>query len=316
MRFNTNEFGNFSEKDWFCPICRKVEGAMGACPEHGIPRVPVAYWYKAGGDIDKIPFAKDEIIHFNKYSSTARLYGHSPIIGLAKKIRTALEIEAYQLKQYILGRPAKAFIDIPGLSDEALKELFEFTTTQVKVNPNYIPMVSSQGSSKSGMKVIPLMPSIDDLGMMPYLEKVDRDVNAAYGVSPLAVADLSGVGGLNAEGEQITMMDRTIRGTQQVLEQGFFKPLLELLGIDDWEITYNDIDERNEAQYLANLETKARIIAAYDQVGLSFDIDEDGELIFPSRQEMEVEVVPVEGVKPRAPATSPAAAVPELPAET
>ena len=53
---------------------------------------------------------------------------------------------------------------------------------------------------------------------------------------PLAMGDTAGIGGLNAEGEQITMMDRTIMETQAVIEEGFFKPLLKLMNVKDWEV--------------------------------------------------------------------------------
>lgn len=63
---------------------------------------------------------------------------------------------------------------------------------------------------------------------------------------PLAMGDTAGIGGLNAEGEQITMMDRTIMETQAVIEEGFFKPLLKLMNVKDWEVKFTPINEDNE----------------------------------------------------------------------
>ena len=98
---------------------------------------------------------------------------------------------------------------------------------------------------------------------------------------PLAVGDVSGVGGLNAEGAQLSMMDRTISETQQILVEGFFNPLIKLLKITDWTVVFNDIDERNEQQHLANLQTKANVIASFQAVGITVDLDEEGELVLP-----------------------------------
>ena len=98
---------------------------------------------------------------------------------------------------------------------------------------------------------------------------------------PLAVGYTTGVGGLNAEGEQLSMMDRTIIETQRIVEQGLFIPLFERLKITDWEFKLNDIDERNEQIYLANLRQKADIIAAFQSVGITLDLDEEGEILFP-----------------------------------
>ena len=277
MRFNTDNFGKFQDQDFFCPSCRKTASGT-ACIECGTTLELIAYTFESPeGDI---PFARDEIIHFNKYSSTARLYGQSPIIGLSKKVETALAIEAYQNKLFRLERPPKGFLDIPNLDETALNRLGEYIAEETRRNPNFVPIISS-GEGQSGAKFVTIMPSQSELGMIPFMDKINSDINASYGVMPLAVGDVSGVGGLNAEGEQLSMMDRTIAETQQILVKGFFDPLLDLLKITDWEIVFNDIDERNEQLYLANLRAKADVIAAFQGVGITVDLDEEGELILP-----------------------------------
>ena len=277
MRFNTDRFGKFQDTDYFCPECRETRSGT-ACADCGCSLELIAYTFEdAEGDI---PFARDEIIHFNKYSSTARLYGQPPIVGLIKKIETALAIEAYQNKMFRLERPPKGFLDIPNLDENALNRLGEYIADETRRNPNFVPIISS-GDGSSGAKFVPVMPNIGESGMIPYLDKINADINAAYGVMPLAVGAVSGVGGLNAEGEQLSMMDRTIDETQRMLQEGLFKPLLELLKITDYEIIFNDIDERNEQQYLTNMRTKADIIAAFQAVGITIDLSEDGDLVFP-----------------------------------
>ena len=117
--------------------------------------------------------------------------------------------------------------------------------------------------------------------MLPYLEKINNDINSAYGVMPLAMGDTAGIGGLNAEGEQITMMDRTIMETQAVIEDGFFKPLLKLMNVTDWELKFNPINEDNEQMELSNLTQKLEIIRGFQELGITIDMDENGELILP-----------------------------------
>ena len=277
MRFNTDRFGKFQTENRFCPTCRKTANGT-ACSECGTKLELIAYTFEdPEGDI---PFARDEIIHFNKYSSTARLYGESPIIGLSKKIETALAIEQYQNKLFRLERPPKGFLDIPNLDETALNRLGEYIAEETRRNPNFVPIISS-GEGQSGAKFVTIMPNQAESGMLPYMEKINQDINSAYGIMPLAVGDVSGVGGLNAEGEQLSMMDRTITETQQILVEGFFKPLADILKVKDWEVVFNDIDERNEAQHLNNLQIKANVIAAFQAVGITVDLDEEGELVLP-----------------------------------
>jgi len=296
MRFNTDRFGRFQTDDYFCPSCRKAMNGS-VCAECGTKLELIAYTYEdPEGDI---PFARDEMIHFNKYSSTARLYGQSPIVGLMKKIETALAIESYQNKMFRLERPPKGFLDIPNLDEQALNRLGEYIAEETRRNPNFVPIISS-GDGSTGAKFVSVMPNIGESGMLPYLEKINQDINSAYGVMPLAVGDVSGVGGLNAEGEQLSMMDRTIDETQRMIQEGLFEPLLKLLKITDYEVIFNDIDERNEQQYLANMRSKADIIAAFQGVGITLDLSEEGELIFPSNdlESMPMSQEPVEPSEP------------------
>ena len=277
MRFNTDRFGKFQTENKFCPSCRKTADGT-ACSECGTKLELVAYTFEdSEGDI---PFARDEVIHFNKYSTTARLYGQSPIVGLMKKVETALAIENYQNKLFRLERPPKGFLDIPNLDETALNRLGEYIAEETRRNPNFVPIISS-GEGQSGAKFVTIMPNTSESAMIPYMDKINQDINSAYGVMPLAVGDVSGVGGLNAEGEQLSMMDRTIAETQDVLVKGFFQPLINLLKITDWEVVFNDIDERNEQQHLANLQTKANVIASFQAVGITVDLDQEGELILP-----------------------------------
>ena len=280
MRFNTDRFGRFQDEIKFCPLCRKTQSGHH-CPEAECDDVKLQYIaYTFEDEEDDIYFARDEVIHLNKYSTTARLYGQSPIIGLATKIETLLAVESYQKKLFKLERPPKGFLDVPGHNEEALARLGEYVAEQTAKNPNFIPIISS-GEGKSGATFVSVMPTTEELGMQAYVEMVKADINSAYGVMPLVVGDVAGVGGLNAEGEQITMMDRTIAETQQVIVDGFFKPLLKLMNVTDWEVNFNPIDERNEQQYLANLTQKLEIIRGFQELGVVIDMDEEGELVLP-----------------------------------
>ena len=281
MRFYVDGFGKFLDDKMFDPLTREfMSGTHNK--DTGTKLVPMAYFYDVDGE--HIPFARDEIIHFNKYSSTARLYGQSPIIGLSKKIETALAIESLQNKVYRLERPPKGFLDIPGHNEESLNRLGEYIAEETRRNPNFIPIISSQEGSNTA-KFVSIMPNFDELMMLPYMDRINNDINASYGVMPLVVGDMSGVGGLNSEGEQITIFDRTIRETQRCVELGLIKPLLKLMGIKTWTIRFNDINERNETQYLNNMNLKAQIITQFQNSGIDVDLGEDGELVLPKSAE-------------------------------
>ena len=282
MRFHVDEFGRFVEEEKFDPVTREfMEGTVN--PETGVELEYMAYYYES--EDDKIPFARDEIIHFNKYSANARLYGQSPIIGLSKKIETALAIENFQNKIYRLERPPKGFLDVPGHDEESLNRLGEYIAEETRRNPNFVPILSSRDGGNTA-KFVPVMPNMDELMMLPYMDRINNDINASYGVMPLVVGQMQGVGGLNSEGEQITIFDRTIRETQQCLEMGFLKPLLKLMEIDTWKIRFNDINERDETKYLNNMNLKAQILTQMQNVGVEMDLDDEGNLVLPQQPEV------------------------------
>ena len=283
MRFHVDEYGRFRDDVYFDVITRKFVDGPDAQTEGGIPAAKMAYFYDQGTEHEKIPFARDEVIHFNKYSATARLYGQSPIMGLSKKIETALAIENFQNKIYKLERPPKGFLDIPGHDEESLNRLGEYIAEETRRNPNFVPIISSrgEGTGSGQAKFVPVMPNMDELMALPYMERINNDINAAYGVMPIITGSTAGVGGLNAEGEQVSIFDRTILETQKCIEMGFFKPLLKIMGIETWKIKFADINVKNEQQQLANMLQKANIIIVLNKVGIEATLDKDGNLKLP-----------------------------------
>ena len=283
MRFHVDEYGKFKDDLYFDTITRKFVEDKDSKTEGGFPAAKMAYFYDQGTEKDNIPFARDEIIHFNKYSASARLYGQSPIIGLSKKIETALAIENFQNKIYKLERPPKGFLDIPGHDEESLNRLGEYIAEETRRNPNFVPIISSrgEGTGSGQAKFVPVMPNMDELMALPYMERINNDVNAAYGVMPIITGNVAGVGGLNAEGEQINIFDRTILETQSCIEMGFFKPLLKIMGIKTWKVKFADINVKNEQQHLANMLQKANIITVLNKLGIKATIDKDGNLVLP-----------------------------------
>ncbi len=91
-----------------------------------------------------------------------------------------------------------------------------------------------------------------------------------YGVMPLFQADLSGSGGLNNEGLQITVTNRAIQDGQGVFNEGFYPWLLEQLGVTDYKLILNPSEEKDEMaeqQLIAQKMTNAKLMQS-----MGFDI--------------------------------------------
>jgi hypothetical protein len=174
-------------------------------------------------------------------------------------------------------------LDIPGHDEESLNRLGEYIAEETRRNPNFVPIISSrgEGTGTGQAKFVPVMPNMDELMALPYMERINNDINASYGVMPIITGSTAGVGGLNAEGEQINIFDRTILETQNCIEMGFFKPLLNIMGIKTWKIKFADINVKNEQQHLANMLQKANIITVLNKLGIEATLDKDGNLVLP-----------------------------------
>ena len=118
---------------------------------------------------------------------------------------------------------------------------------------------------------------------------------------PIVTGSTTGVGGLNSEGEQISLFDRTVLETQQCLEMGFIRPLMKLIGIETWTVKFADINVKNEATNLANMLQKANIITVLNKVGIKATMDKDGNLKLPE----ETAVVIPDDTKPEVGALKP-----------
>jgi hypothetical protein len=129
---------------------------------------------------------------------------------------------------------------------------------------------------------------MDELMALPYMERINNDINASYGVMPIVTGSTAGVGGLNAEGEQISLFDRTVLETQQCLEMGFLRPLMKLMGIKTWKVKFADINVKNEQQHLANMLQKANIITVLNKLGIKATLDKDGNLKLPDEPQVTV----------------------------
>jgi len=166
--------------------------------------------------------------------------------------------------------------------------LGEYIAEETRRNPNFVPIISSrgEGTGSGQAKFVPVMPNMDELMALPYMERINNDINASYGVMPIVTGSTAGVGGLNAEGEQISLFDRTVLETQQCLEMGFLKPLMKLMGIKTWKVMFADINVKNEQQALANMLQKANIITVLNKVGIEATLDKDGNLVLPDKPQV------------------------------
>ena len=135
---------------------------------------------------------------------------------------------------------------------------------------NEIPR-GAEGSTNE-VQVIDMM-SDEILGQSDQLKSdYKSDIRGVYGLTDAQDSDLEDAGGLNNEGLQLEINDRDKAAAQQDLRDGPLRKLMDVLGYDDWQLTF--VPPQREEEDPSTLET-VRAAATAKQNGIPFEI-EDG----------------------------------------
>lgn len=99
------------------------------------------------------------------------------------------------------------------------------------------------------------------------------DIRASYGLTDVQDSELEQTGGLNAEGLQLEVNDRSIASSHQDMQEGPLRKLMKVMGWDEWRIKF--VDPKREEEELSTLD-KARAIQLLKQADVDFEIEDDG----------------------------------------
>ena len=111
-----------------------------------------------------------------------------------------------------------------------------------------------------------MMDTLEELQYIPIKDDIRQRISAFYGVSNVFMNDVSG-GGLNNEGMQIVVSNRSISYSQSVYNRLVFPQLLDAFGITEWEITLTPHEEEDEIMQLRRDEMAIRNMMQMKQSG-------------------------------------------------
>lgn len=138
-------------------------------------------------------------------------------------------------------------------------------------SPMFTNQYSPQDNSAPEVDVIDVMPD-ELLGQSDQLRsQYKSDIRQAIGISDVHDSDLEDAGGLNNEGLQIEITDRSIASQQHDYVEGWLDTLCKRLGIDDWRVEFVP----SNGQDADELRRQVRAGSLADQAGLDARI-EDG----------------------------------------
>lgn len=232
---------------YICPehrteLVKKDKEGVYFCDKCGKQLIPA--WYVMNDKGKTNYYAKDEIYHVKKWSNTQG-YGMPWVLAVMTKVLTLMKMDRLMLKTYSLQRSPKGLLILRGRTD-ALIRAWEYLMQKSRENPNMIyPLVVEGGENqKKIIEYQDFTPKPEEFNWTEMRNEFRRQIGAVIGVQPLFQADLSTGGGLNNEGLQITITNRTIEVCQDTWNR-VLDWLSYQLGYEDWRFRLYPNEEKD-----------------------------------------------------------------------
>lgn len=236
---------------WACPRCRHAADyepadRPGQC-DHCDARLREVYFAEVDGspdDVDAYYFGEEVLTFPWAFPRLHGLDGLSPVhhIWLKQLIIDFQDRYAGAFYDPESDRLPNQFIVLhttnPDAWEERLKGAREDAKEDVYDSPVFTNEYSATDSSTPEVQVVDAMPD-ELLGQNQALKDTyKKDIRQAFGISDVFDSDMKEAGGLNNEGLQIEVTDRSIATQMHDYVEGWLDELAKRLGIDDWQFGY------------------------------------------------------------------------------
>lgn len=276
-----DEEGDRGEAHYTCITHREIydTDSLARCPTCQCKLHPVHYINRVHGK-DQY-FTKDEVIHLSKYNPS-RLYGFSPILTLWSHITTLIAMENYVNTSYTKARAPRGILAVQTNNMESLVKYWKGVKEKLEKDPHYIPImgIETDGGSKGSIEWVQFMNTLKEMDYINVKDDLRDRIGAFYGVSKIFQGDTATSGGLNNEGMQILVTNRSVELAQNVYNQYLFPFILKQFGITDWTLTLLRSEEEDNVAELRRREIEINIAAQIKNLGFEVDMDEDGNFIY------------------------------------
>jgi len=165
---------------------------------------------------------------------------------------------------------------------ESLVKYWKGVKEKLEKDPHYIPImgIETEGGQKGSVEWIQFMNTLKEMDYINVKEDLRTRISAFYGVSNIFMADSSTSGGLNNEGMQILVTNRSVEMAQNVYNLYLFPYLVGEFGITDWKLTLLRSEEEDNVAELRKREIEINMATQIKNLGFEVDMDEDGNFIF------------------------------------
>lgn len=235
------------------------------CPTTGMPVVPIHYMNLAGVGKGQV-YTEGEVIHISKWSPS-KLYGRSPVATMWRQVNTLIAMDNYVYSAYQKKRMPRGVMVIKSSNMETVERTARNIQEHLERDPNYIPTIGVETESgRGGLEYVRMMDTLEELQYIPIKDDIRQRIAAFYGVSNVFMNDVSG-GGLNNEGMQIVVSNRSVAYAQSTYNRVLFPQIVEAFDITEWELVLNPHEEEDEIMQLRRDEMAIRNMIQMKQAG-------------------------------------------------
>jgi hypothetical protein len=147
--------------------------------------------------------------------------------------------------------------------------------------------IETEGNNRGSVEWVQFMNTLKEMDYINVKDDLRDRIAGFYGVSKVFLADSSTSGGLNNEGMQILVTNRSVEMGQNVYNQYLFPQLMKEFGITDWKLKLLRSEEEDDVATLRRREIEINLATQIKNLGFEVDMDEDGNFIYSKPQPKE-----------------------------
>jgi len=269
VEFDLDKNGLPKNSHWICLEHRDIfRMDEGQCLQCGKNTYPVMYIYNHRGK--KIYLLESEVIHCSRFDPS-ETYGYSAILSIMQKVLTLSGMDRF-LYRYFFERKTPTQIILTNTDDPASLEI-ERARVEAKMmeDPTYTPWIAvSQKTGRGRTDVVKLFHTLHEMDYLNVRNEIRERVSAIYGVSPIWMGHMEGIGGISGQTQQLVVMSRVVERNQRLYNEKVFPVLMAEFGITDWEIKLRAPEEKTEQARMQFASQKVQI--ASQLVNMGFDV--------------------------------------------
>ena len=238
----------------------------------------VNYVYSIGIPQPKrVIYGEGEVIWKAGKYKPGLIYGFSPIYSIWSKAMSLTHMDEYIRKYFDKMRPPRGMLVIASRNYETFRKSWDMLEQKATEDPYMIHplLVESEKGGKNMAQWIDFTGSLKELEFMALRKELRQIIGAVYGVLPLYFGEMPS--GWSQEGLQVTITNRAVTWSQDILRKAFLNKIAHLLGVDDWELRLKAGEETDKLRELQTQSTEIQNMAAMQGMGFEVKRTHTGE---------------------------------------